>query len=473
MRLRLIAASALLALGACATQPAAETASATDAGWTAFKATYKELIEINTSPATGSCTAASEAMKARLVASGFPAENLHIIVPPMDSKDGNLVAVMPGTDASKGALMLLAHIDVVNANREDWERDPFVLTEEDGYFFARGSKDDKAMAAIYVDTLIRFQQEGYKPQRTIKMLLTCGEEGGATNGVRWLLQNNRELIDSEFAINEGGNGIMDSTGRYLYHGLQAGEKTAMNYKLEVTNSGGHSSRPVDDNAIYELSDALGAVAAYEFPIEFNEVTRSYFLEMAEILGGEEAATIRAALEEGGGVALAKLKENPSYNAILHTTCIATGLEAGHATNALPQRATANVNCRLFPGRTRLETGLALEKAIGDSDVKVVFDRAIADTPLQLPPLSSEIMDPIRQLTEEMWPGIPVVPSLTTGATDGRKMIDAGIPTYGISGIFIDPENTFQHGLNERVPVKSMMEGRQFLYRLTKIYTGGQ
>lgn len=473
MRLRLLAASALLALGACASAQAPETAAATDGGWADFRALYKDLVEIDTTPATGSCTKAAEAMKVRMAAAGFPSENLHIIIPPMDSKDGNLVAVMPGSDASKGAIMLLAHIDVVNANREDWVRDPFVLTEEDGYFFARGSKDDKAMAAIFADTLIRYQKEGYRPARTIKMALTCGEEGGSTNGVRWMLEANRDLMDAEFAINEGGNGIMDSTGRYLYHGVQAGEKTPMNYTLEVTNGGGHSSRPTPDNAIYELADALGAVAAYEFPVEFNEVTRGYFTAMADIVGGEEGATIRAALEEGGALALEKLKENPTYNSFLHTTCIATGLEAGHAPNALPQRAQSTINCRLFPGRSRAETGDALEKAIGDDNVKVIYDRTIVDTPLQLPPLTPEIMDPIRKLTEEMWPGVPVVPALLAGATDGRRMIDAGIPTYGVSGIFIDPENTFQHGLNERVPVKSMKEGREFLYRLTKIYAGGQ
>jgi len=473
MRLRLLAASALLALGACASPPAADSPATADNGWTDFKSLYKELVEINTSPANGSCTKAAEAMKARLAASGFPEENLHLIIPPTDSKDGNLVAVMPGTDATKGALMLLAHIDVVNANREDWERDPFVLTEEDGYFFARGSKDDKAMAAIFADTMIRFQKEGYRPERTVKMALTCGEEGGSTNGVRWMLEQNRDLMDAEFALNEGGNGIMDSSGRYLYHGVQAGEKTPMNYKLEVTNGGGHSSRPTPDNAIYDLADALGAVSDYEFPVEFNEVTRGYFMAMADIVGGEEGETIRAALQEGGAVALEKLKENPTYNSFLHTTCIATQLDAGHAPNALPQRAQANVNCRLFPGRSRAETGDALEAAIGDENVKIIYDRTIVDTPLQLPPLTSEIMDPIRQLTEEMWPGVPVVPALLAGATDGRRMIDAGIPTYGVSGIFIDPENTYQHGLNERVPVKSMMEGREFLYRLTKTYAGGK
>ncbi len=474
MRLRLLAASALLALAACATPPTdMPAASAGDGGWAEFKALYKELVEINTTPANGSCTKAAEAMRARMSAAGFPAENLHLIIPPMDSKDGNLVAVMPGTDASKGAIMLLAHIDVVNANREDWERDPFILTEEDGYFFARGSKDDKSMAAIFADSLIRFHKEGYKPERTIKMALTCGEEGGSTNGVRWMLENNRDLMAAAFALNEGGNGVMDPSGRYLFNGVQAGEKTPMNYTLEVTNGGGHSSRPTPDNAIYELAAALENVAAYDFPVEFNEVTRGYFLAMADILGGEQAATIRAALEEGGAVALAKLKEDPTYNSFLHTTCVATGLEAGHAPNALPQRAEANINCRLFPGRSRAETGDALQAAIGDDTVKVIFDRTIADTPLNLPALTPEIMDPIRKLTEEMWPGVPVVPAMLAGATDGRRMIDAGIPTYGVSGIFTDPEKTFQHGLNERVPVKSMMEGREFLYRLTKLYAGGK
>jgi acetylornithine deacetylase/succinyl-diaminopimelate desuccinylase-like protein len=465
-----VAALALLAAG-CAGAKAPGAAAAD--GEVEFRALYKELIEINTTASSGSCTRASEAMKARLVAAGYPESDLHIIIPPEDKDDGNLIALLPGSDAAAKHIVLLAHIDVVEANRADWERDPFVLTEENGYFFARGAVDDKAMAAIFTDAMIRWKTSGYRPERTIKLALTCGEEGGSTNGVRHLIANHRELIDGAFALNEGGGGRMDSTGRYLFNGVQAGEKLYQDYTLVITNPGGHSSRPVPDNAIYRMADALEKVSKIDFPVEFNDATRGYFERMADIVGGQEGADMKAALQEGGAAAIERLKTNPTYNSLLHTTCVATQMEAGHAPNALPQRAATNVNCRIFPGRTADEIADRLQAEIGDGQVKVTFEKEDDGLPVPPPALTPEIMGPIEKLSAEMFPGVPIIPAMASGATDGRPMNAAGIPTYGVSGIFTDPANTFTHGLNERIPVRSLMEGREFLYRLTMMYAGGK
>jgi acetylornithine deacetylase/succinyl-diaminopimelate desuccinylase-like protein len=413
-------------------------------------------------------------MKARLVAAGYPESDLRIIADSKRPQDGNLIATLPGADPSRKALILLAHIDVVEAKREDWERDPFVLTEEDGYFYARGAMDDKAMAAIFTDSMVRYKRGGYRPERTIKLMLTCGEESpNVFNGLKYLIENHRDLIDGEFALNEGAGGRLDpATGKYVFNGVQAGEKLYQDYTIEVTNPGGHSSRPVPDNAIYRLGAALAKVQALEFPIEFNDATTGFFARMAELTPGQEGADMKAAASGEDASAIRRLKENPSYNAMLHTTCVATQLSGGHAPNALPQRATANVNCRIFPGHTQEEIRQKLAAAINDPEVKVTL-QAEPETPSPAPPLTPAILGPIEKLTEEMWPGVPVVPAMAVGATDGRFLTPIGIPTYGVSGIFSDPATTNAHGLNERVPVKSLMEGRIFLYRLAKMYAGGK
>jgi acetylornithine deacetylase/succinyl-diaminopimelate desuccinylase-like protein len=413
-------------------------------------------------------------MKARLVAAGYPESDLRIIADSKRPQDGNLIATLPGADPSRKALILLAHIDVVEAKREDWERDPFVLTEEDGYFYARGAMDDKAMAAIFTDSMVRYKRGGYRPERTIKLMLTCGEESpNVFNGLKYLIENHRDLIDGEFALNEGAGGRLDpATGKYVFNGVQAGEKLYQDYTIEVTNPGGHSSRPVPDNAIYRLGAALAKVQALEFPIEFNDATTGFFARMAELTPGQEGADMKAAASGEDASAIRRLKENPSYNAMLHTTCVATQLSGGHAPNALPQRATANVNCRIFPGHTQEEIRQKLAAAINDPEVKVTL-QAEPETPSPAPPLTPAILGPIEKLTEEMWPGVPVVPAMAVGATDGRFLTPIGIPTYGVSGIFSDPATTNAHGLNERVPVKSLMEGRVFLHRLAKMYAGGK
>ena len=439
----------------------------------AFRALYKELVEINTTLSIGSCTTAANAMKAHLARAGYPESDLHVIVPPEYPRQGNLIALLPGTDPGLKPVMLLAHLDVVEAKREDWSRDPFKLVEEDGYFYARGASDDKAMAAIFTDVMVRFRQENVRPRRGVKLALTCGEETPNTfNGVSYLIEHHRSLIDAAFALNEGGGGRMDGkTGAYQYNGIQAGEKLYQDFTLETVNQGGHSARPTPDNAIYQIAQALAKIRAFEFPVEFNDVTRTYFARYGEIAGGTEGADMKAAAA-GDVAAIARLKTNPSLNGMLHTTCIATMIEGGHALNALPQRVTANVNCRIFPGHSPEEVRQTLIRTIGDAGVKVAF-QAEPEKSGPPTPLTPEIMGPIEQLTRELFPGVPVVPAQSSGATDGRFLTPAGIPTYGVSGIFSDPDTTRAHGLDERMRVQSLLEGREFLYLLTRTYAGGK
>jgi acetylornithine deacetylase/succinyl-diaminopimelate desuccinylase-like protein len=438
----------------------------------AFRATYKELVETNTTFSAGSCTLAAERMGARLKAAGFPDADLHLLVPPDHPKDGNLVAVYPGKDPKAKALLLLAHIDVVEAKREDWVRDPFVLIEEGGYFYGRGSSDDKAQAAIWTDLLIRLHQEGFKPRRTLKMALTCGEEGGGqVNGANWLAQTQRELIDAAFALNEGAGGSFDDAGKRVAHNIQAGEKTSVGFKLEVTNPGGHSSRPVPDNAIYHLIRAVDRISQYEFPVQLNDATRGYFTKMSKVVGGETGAAMTAIVANPQDkAAYAILSKDPSLHAILGTTCVATRLDAGHANNALPQRATALINCRIFPGVQPEEVRQTLVGLAADPAVSITWpsDGRSRVEP-GAPPLTPQVMGPIEKVSAQMWPGVPVVPILQAGGTDAKPLIAVGIPTYGVSGIFYEPDLGHIHGLNERIGVQSLMEGREFSYRLVKVY----
>lgn len=440
------------------------------AGETEFRALYKELVETNTTLSVGSCTQAAEKMKARLVKAGYPESQLHLIASPARPQDGNLVADLPGTDKKLKPLLLLAHIDVVEANRADWVRDPFTLVEEDGFFYARGASDDKAMAAVFTDSMVRFKQEGFKPTRGIKLALTCGEESpNVFNGVKYLIENHRELVDSAFALNEGGGGRYDiNTGVYRYVAVLAAEKVYQDYTLTTTNKGGHSSRPTPDNAIYQLAHALDRIEAYSFPIEMSDVTRPYFAKFGVI---ENNADMVAA-SKGDQDAIARLRKDPSNNAILHTNCVATQINGGHAPNALPQRATANVNCRIFPGHTQEEIRQALITAVNDPGVKIEF-QSEPEKPGAPPPLSKEVMGPIETLSKDMYPGVAVIPTMSSGATDCRFFTPAGIPCYGVSGMLGDGATGNAHGLNERIRVQSLMEGREFLYRLAKMYAGGK
>jgi acetylornithine deacetylase/succinyl-diaminopimelate desuccinylase-like protein len=440
-----------------------------------FRDLYKELVETNTTLSAGSCTLAAERMAAHLKAAGFVDADLHPFAVPEHPKEGGLVAIYPGRDPKLKAILLLAHLDVVEAKREDWTRDPFTLVEEDGNFYARGSMDDKAEAAIWVDTLVRFRQEKFHPRRTLKLALTCGEEtSGAFNGAEWLAKNQRDLIDAAFAINEGAAGELGADGHRIALDIQAGEKTSQNFRLEVTNPGGHSSRPVKDNAIYRLAAALTRIQAYDFPPQFTDGNRAYFTGMAKIEAAKGDADVATAMNalvkdptDAKSIGLVASKD-PSWNATLRTTCVATLLDAGHATNALPQRARANINCRIFPGESQDAVRQRLEQLVADPAVKVTTleIRGPSSPP---PPLTRQILGPVEKLAATYWPGVPVLPILQPGATDGQFLNAVGIPTYGIEPVFVGPDLGHIHGLNEYVSVKSLLEGRDFLYRLVKIY----
>jgi acetylornithine deacetylase/succinyl-diaminopimelate desuccinylase-like protein len=449
--------------------------AAQSAGEPKFRELYKELIETNTTLSSGSCTLAAQRMAARLKAAGFADADLHPFAAADHPKEGGLVAVFPGKDQKLKAILLLAHIDVVEAKREDWTRDPFTLVEENGSFYARGVIDDKAEAAIWTDTLIRYKQENFRPLRTIKLALTCGEEtAGAFNGAEWLVKNQRDLIDAAFAVNEGAFGELDAEGHKVVMEIQAGEKSAQNYRFEVTNPGGHSSRPLKDNAIYRLAAALTRISTYEFPAQFTDGNRAYFSGMAPIQkskGNTDVADAMLALVKDPNdlksIALVSAKD-PSWNATLRTTCVATMLDAGHATNALPQRARANINCRIFPGVSQETVRLKLEELVADPAVKVTTleTRGPSSPP---PPLTAQILAPVEKLTKEFFPGVPVLPILQAGATDGQFLNASGIPTYGIEPLFAGPDLGHIHGLNEYISVKSLLDCRDFLYRLIKIY----
>ncbi|MES2033261.1 MAG: M20/M25/M40 family metallo-hydrolase [Pseudomonadota bacterium] len=436
----------------------------------AFRETYKALVEINTTLSVGDCTAAAKAMSSRLSAAGFPDSDLHLIVEPTHPKEGNLVAILPGKDPKAKALLLLAHIDVVEANRADWTRDPFTLVEEDGWFYARGASDDKAQAAIWVDTLIRYKKEGFKPRRTIKMALTCGEESDdALNGADLLVTKHRELIDAGMALNEGAGGLLDENGKFVSLSIQSGEKVYQDFHFEVTNPGGHSSRPYKENAITRLSAALIKVGNDDFPVQLNETTRAYFTAMAPLVDAENGAAMTALVADPTDAkAVAIIARNPMWNSMMRTTCVPTLVKAGHAPNALPQRAWANVNCRMFPGQTTEMTRARLAEVVGDAKVSIVPDDTSLRTPPP-PPLSAAVMEPMKRQAAKIWPGVPIVPFQTTGATDGKYTNAAGIPTYGLTGIFADASGNGTHGLNERIRVKSLYDARDFLYALVKDY----
>ncbi|QDH74360.1 M20/M25/M40 family metallo-hydrolase [Brevundimonas sp. M20] len=440
----------------------------------AFRDLYRELIETNTTLSEGSCTLASERMAARLLAAGYPAADVRVLVPSERPKDGNLAAVLRGDDPTAAPILLLAHIDVVEARREDWTRDPFTLIEEDGYFHARGAQDDKAQAAIWVDTLIRLKAEGFTPRRDIKIALTCGEETSDTfNGVSWLLANHRDALEAGFALNEGARGRLDAAGNRVALEIQAGEKIYQDYRLEITNPGGHSSRPVPDNAIYRLSNALTRLEAFTFPTEPNETVKAYFAALAPT-NLAHAADMRAIGSASGRAREAAARRlsaaDPAWNAVLRTTCVATMVDAGHAPNALPQRATANVNCRILPGQDPQAIRSRLARVLADPGIAVSIAGNI-DPTSPPPPLSPDILEPIRAAAAELWPGVPVIPSMSPGATDGRFTNAAGVPTYGVTGLFADPDGGGVHGLNERIRVRSLYEGRDFLFTLVKAYAG--
>ena len=456
---------------AIATSSKAQTATAPRPDQLAFRALYEELVETNTTLSEGSCTLAGERMSARLIAAGYPAADVRVLAPADRPKDGNLVATLHGSNPDAPALLLLAHIDVVEANPADWTRDPFTLIEEGGYFYARGASDDKAQAAVWVDALVRLKQEGFAPARDIKIALTCGEEtADVHNGVEWLLAEHPETLQAGFALNEGAGGLLDADGNRVALAVQAGEKIYQDYTLELTNPGGHSSRPRKDNAIAAMAAGLARVGDYDFPLELNPVTRAYFAALADTQP-QHAADMRALTAASGpdAVAAARISAaNPSWNATLRTTCIPTLIDGGHAPNAQPQKVTANINCRILPGHTVAETRAELTRLMADAAISIT--PVGRPSPTAPPPqLSDAVMGPIREVAREMWPNVPILPTMATGATDGRFTNAAGIPTYGVTGMFGDPDGGGAHGLNERIRVRSLYEGRDFLFEIVKRY----
>ena len=430
-------------------------------------ATYRELGSIRTVHPDGDNTAAARAMARRLLDAGFDAADVQVLEPaPLK---GNLVARLRGTGEARPVLVI-AHIDVVDAKREDWSGglDPFVLTERDGFYYGRGSIDDKAMAAIAVANLVRLKKEGFRPKRDIVIALTADEEGGTHNGVRWLVERHRGLIDAEFALNEGAEGeLVDGKPRLL--GVQVSEKMYQSYELEATNAGGHSSLPRPDNAIYDLAAALSRLSAYAFPARVGPTARQFAARVA----GDAPVDFRAAL---AAIAAGRPSEDdlrrvtayPEMNAQLRTTCVATRLEGGHADNALPSRAKATVNCRLLPGEREAFVAAELARIAGPG-VKVS-----AKNPLRVtPPTSIEApaMKAIERVAAGMWPGVEVVPRMSTGATDGAMLRAIGIPVYGVTGLFVPLGENRMHGRDERLPVASFRDGLEFHYRLLKAFAG--
>jgi len=433
---------------------------------------FKQLIEINTTDSVGNVSTASEAMAQRFRDAGFPQSDLHLLGP--NDRKKNLVVRLHGSGKHKPVL-LIGHLDVVEARREDWTTDPFQFVEKDGYYYGRGTQDMKDGDAIMTTTLIRFKKEGFVPDRDIILALTADEEGGTSNGVDWLLKNNRELVDAEFVLNHDGGGILAEHGKPQMMVVDASEKLYSDYQLTVTNHGGHSSLPVPDNAIYHLADGLARLERYQFRFELTNITRAYYERMAKVATGQRAADMLAILRNPPDLeAVARLSQDPIDNSTMHTTCVATRLSAGHANNALPQTAQANVNCRIVPGHSTEEIRQELEKVLADAKISVrelgglggvMNRRSFAP-----PPLRPDVFQPLENVVESMWPGLPVIPDMATGASDGVYTNAAGMPTYCVSGEAIDRDDIRAHGKDERIRADSFYRAVEFYYRFLKAIT---
>ncbi len=466
-----ILAAASLSAMLAATLGAQTGARPPSADEAAFRDLYRELVEINTTRSAGSCTRAAEAMRGRLLAAGIPEADTRILAPPERPNDGALIAVLHGRDAGAKPILLLAHIDVVEAKRSEWERDPFKLVEENGWFYARGASDDKAMAAVFTDSMIRYRQEGFKPKRSLELALTCGEETpDVFNSVKWLLDTQPRVLDAEFALNEGAGGELGKDDKPVALQIQAGEKVYQDFALDASDVGGHSSRPTKNNPIVRLAGGLARLGAHDFPVVLNEATRAYFEAQAKLSAPDIASDMRKVIQNPADEAAVERlwAVNPGWNGMLRTTCVATEIAGGHAPNALPQHAHANVNCRILPNAPIADVQAEIVKVLADDKIAVspVGDPGMQSPP---PPLSARIMGPVRAVAERVWPGVAIVPTMATGATDGRFLNAHGTPTYGLSGMFHDAEGPRAHGLNERIRVVSLMNGRRFLYEVVKLY----
>jgi len=434
---------------------------------------FRQLIEINTTDSVGSTTAAAQAMADRLLAAGFAAEDVKVLGP--NDRKGNLVARLRGTGALKPVL-IIGHLDVVEARREDWTTDPFQFVEKDGYFYGRGTQDMKVNDAALVADFIRFRREGYRPSRDIILALTADEEGGRSNGVDWLLKNHRDLVDAEFVLNADSGGVTTVKGKPVNVDIEASEKLYADFQLTVTNPGGHSSLPVPDNAIYHIADGLARLERAPFPVELNAVTRTYFERRAPLESSQTGADMNAILHTPpDAAAVARLSADPRYNSMMRTTCVATRLNGGHANNALPQLAQANVNCRILPGHSAEEIRQELIRILADPRITVRYVSDAGDVSGSAPERRAfapvmprpEVLKPLERVAAEMWPGAPVIPDMETGASDSVHTIAAGMPSYGVSGVAIDQDDIRAHGKDERVRVSAFDDGVEFYYRYLK------
>jgi acetylornithine deacetylase/succinyl-diaminopimelate desuccinylase-like protein len=433
---------------------------------------FKQLIEINTTDSVGNVSTAAEAMAQRFRDAGFPDSDLHILGP--NDRKKNLVVRFHGSGKHK-AVLLIGHLDVVEARRDDWTTDPFQFVEKDGYYYGRGTQDMKDGDAIMVTTLLRFKKEGYVPDRDIILALTADEEGGTSNGVDWLLKNHRELVDAEFVLNHDGGGILSEHGKPQFMTVDASEKLYADYQLSVINSGGHSSLPRPDNAIYHLADGLARLEHYEFPFELTNITRGYYERMSKIVTSPRTTDMLAILKTPPDLAaVARLSQDPIDHSLMHTTCVATRLSAGHANNALPQTAQANVNCRIVPGHSTEEIRQELEKVLADPKISVREVGGIGGgtnrRSFAPPPLRPDVFQPLEKVVENMWPGLPVIPDMATGASDGVYTNAAGLPTYCVSGEAIDRDDIRAHGKDERIRVDAFYRAVDFYYRFLKAVT---
>ncbi|HZY64013.1 MAG TPA: M20/M25/M40 family metallo-hydrolase [Edaphobacter sp.] len=442
---------------------------------------FKQLVDIDTTASTGNTTIAAEAMRKRLLDAGFAPKDVVVLGPTPTT--GNMVARLHGRSGSKlKPVLIICHLDVVEARRAEWNTDPFVFTEKDGYFYGRGTQDMKDADAAMITSFIRMKREGYVPDRDLILALTAGEESGKNNGVDWLLKNHRSLIDAEFVLNPDAGGVTSKNGKPFLMGVEATEKLYADYRVRATNPGGHSSLPTRNNAIYHVADALSRLEKYSFPFELNEVSRAELATRAKLAHGQEAVDLRAILKTPpDAAAIRRLSADPLYNAKMRTTCVATMFSAGHATNALPSRAQANVNCRILPGHSQEEVRQQLIRVFAAPTLTVAYTtgggeelgKGSSRMSAPPPPLKEEVFKPLRETVQAIWPGMTILPEMQTGASDSVYTMAEGIPSYGFNGMAIDEGDDREHGINERLGVESYYTGVEFTYRYLKAMTGGQ